>query len=114
MFTIPIAQQPYVAATTAFPFPGSLVSANITADGTDGLSEETMIELIKINMLQVYPTTVSSVSHLSIITITDSSLTRSLIVCDFDVPILPVTLCVGPSGRDGIHALLQSLSRFDF
>ncbi|KAF9037875.1 hypothetical protein BDZ89DRAFT_1129809 [Hymenopellis radicata] len=49
----------YINATINYPFVSSFVSANVTGSGTDKLSETTLKELMKMNMMQIYPTTVA-------------------------------------------------------
>ncbi|KAF9037888.1 hypothetical protein BDZ89DRAFT_1061460 [Hymenopellis radicata] len=49
----------YINATLNYPFVSSFVSANVTGSGTDKLSETTLEELMKMNMMQIYPTTVA-------------------------------------------------------
>ncbi|KAG7449903.1 uncharacterized protein BT62DRAFT_928660 [Guyanagaster necrorhizus] len=51
----------YENVTEDFPFVSTLVAPNasFTVDNTKGLSEETVTELMKLSMLQIYPTTVA-------------------------------------------------------
>ncbi|KAF9045719.1 hypothetical protein BDZ89DRAFT_134999 [Hymenopellis radicata] len=49
----------YTDLTTVYPFTTSLLSVNITGSGTEGLPADTLEELMRMNMLEIYPTTVA-------------------------------------------------------
>ncbi|KAK0495081.1 hypothetical protein EDD18DRAFT_1355083 [Armillaria luteobubalina] len=49
----------YAEETTTYPFASSFVAANVSSGGTEGLSDGTIVELMKFDMQVIYPTTVA-------------------------------------------------------
>ncbi|KAK0192034.1 hypothetical protein F5146DRAFT_1135766 [Armillaria mellea] len=54
-----LANANYAQETTTYPFASSLVAANVSSDRTEGLSDDTIVKLMKFDMQITYPTTVA-------------------------------------------------------
>lgn len=101
----------YAEETNTYPFASSFVAANVSSGGTEGLSDGTIIELMKFDMQVIYPTTVAFVRDSSDFTHTYLILSSVVPVFDFSVPLPAPIICQWKGNRFPSCPLFQRIPR---